>query len=125
MKKYKHSTANYPESFLGTVISPHKMCLQFLDVVTKLRVAYHDTSDLIKLPCENMAMPVVGQGVAIYSLNIACPMPLLEKLQQELVTSYGAYLQMHSEYYKRTYGKDFSRFLIETRDNLDELIKTL
>lgn len=125
MKKYKHSVANYPESFFGTVVSPHKICLQFQEVVIKLRVAFHDESDLIKLPSEEMAMPVIGQGVAIDILAVGCPMPVLEKLQQDLVTSYGAYAQMHSEYYKKTYGKDFKDFLVQTTSNLNEIIKTI
>ena len=121
MKIYKHSFANYPKDFLGTVVSPHKICLQFQDVRTTLRVAYRDESDLIKLPDTSKALPVVSSGVGIDILAVGCEMPVLERLQDELIKAYKVYSNQHSVYYNKHYGKDFKDFIQETISKLKEV----
>ena len=121
MITYKHSFANYPKKFLGTVVSPHKICLQFQDVRTTLRVAYRDESDLIKLPSTDPALPVVPSGVGIDILAVGCEMPVLEQLQSALIKAYKIYKEQHNDYYIKHYGKHFYEFIQETINKLKEV----
>lgn len=121
-KVYRHSFAMYPGSFKGFVVSPHKICLQWSTVQAKLRVAYRDTSDLIKLPDTNKALPVISSGVGIDTLAVGCEMPVIEQLQNQLITAYAEYWDKHSEYYNKEYGKGFSIFLRETINKLEKIL---
>lgn len=118
---YPHSLSNYPKGFHGYVVSPHKICIQFKDVNTKLRVAYRDTSDLVKLPTTEKAMPITPNGVGIDILAIGCEMPTIEDLQGRLISAYEEYYIKHSEYYRKTYNKNFSDFIGTAKLNLEIL----
>lgn len=107
MKRYKHSFANYPSTFLGYVVSPHKICIQFQGVKTTLRNVPNETSDLIKLPDLSIALPVVSQGVGIDILAVGCTFPVLEELQMSLIDSYKEYYLKYKDDYKRLYDRDF------------------
>ncbi len=121
MKTYKHSFANYPKGFEGTVISSHKICLQFKDVEVDLRIAYKDTSDLIKLPDTKHALPVVSDGVNIHILAVGCEWPVLEQLQDQLIESYIKYAKIHKGAYKRLYDKEFKDFVSKLKVEVDKL----
>lgn len=122
MKTYKHSLANYPKNFHGYVVSPHKICIQFKDVGTKLRVAFKNTSDLIKLPSTEVALPIVTKGVGIDILAVGCEFPVLEDLQMKLLDAYKEYYMKHKDDYKRLYGKSFKDFLYATQLKLSYLL---
>ncbi len=122
MITYRHSFANYPKSFKGFVVSPHKICLQWSTVQTKLRIAYRDDSDLLKLPTTERALPVVPNGVGIDTLAVGCEMPIIEELQDQLIKAYAEYWEKHSEYYSNKYGKGFSLFLLNTIKKLEGIL---
>lgn len=107
MKKYKHSLANYPKDFLGYVVSPHKICIQFQDVRTTLRAVPNQHEDLTKLPTGDKALPIIPTGVGINVLAVGCEFPVLEKLQMDLISAYKEYYSKYKEDYRRLYGKDF------------------
>lgn len=116
----KHSLANYPLKFLGYVISPTKICLQFEEVTTKLR--FKQGADYIKLPSTAKALAIEPTGTSVDILAVGCQMPVLKDMQHQLIHSYRTYLHEHSATYYQTYGADFMEFLIEIREGLDEII---
>lgn len=125
MKKYNHSFANYPKSFKGCVVSPYKICMQFSDPQIKLRVADRDTSDLIKLPSTEFALPVSTSGVDIETTAVGCVMPVLEGAQFGLLEAYLKYGRLHSDEYKKRTDNNFLDFLLKMRVELDRVITIL
>jgi len=119
----KHSLANYPQKFLGCVVSPTKICLQFEEVLVKLRLK--QGADYIKLPDTSRALPIAHTGTGVDITAVGCQMPVLEDLQANLIKAYVTYGQLHTATYEQQYGKDFMSFLLQTRKNLDDAITAL
>ena len=82
----KHSIANYPESFLGCVVSPTKICVQYKEVESKLR--YVEGGEYIKLPNTSKALPISVHGTEVDILAVGCQMPVLEDIQFGLIEAY-------------------------------------
>lgn len=119
----KHSLANYPKNFLGCVVSPTKICLQFEDVQVKLRVK--EGAEYIKLPDTSKALPIPHTGTEVDITAVGCQMPVLEELQSALIEAYIKYGQLHWETYEQTYGGQFIDFLKRTRASIDNAISKL
>lgn len=125
MKKYKHSLANYPQRYIGLVVSPHKICLQFEEVVVKTRIAYHDTSDLLELRGMNPSMPIPTTGAEIHILAIGTPIQEIIELQRSLISAYKEYYNTHKDYFFKHYEKDFKEELLALREQLDNVLKDM
>lgn len=120
----KHSIANYPKAFLGCVVSPTKICLQFEEVESKLR--YKEGGTYVKLHDTSKALPISVLGTKIDILAVGCQMPELEALQSALIEAYIKYGRLHNETYHNTYfGKEFLDFLKETQLSLGLAIELL
>jgi hypothetical protein len=113
----KHSLANYPLSFKGTVISPTKICLQFQDVQVKFRKNLN-SSEYLKMPNGDVSIPIATTGTEVATCNMGCQMPVLEDLQFALINSYVSYAKYNSEVYKEHYGKEFIDFLLQVQAEL-------
>lgn len=109
--KYNHSFANYPTDFKGCVVSPTKICLQFLNPQIKLRVDPETRDELPKMPDTNRYLCVPENGVDINTTAVGCQMPIVEKYQFELLDAYKKYYRLYSNTYKETYKKDFIDFI--------------
>ena len=83
----KHSVANYPRGFIGYVVSPIKICIQFENVQSKLR--FKQGADYIKLPDTNKALPITTTGTEIDILAVAGVTPGLATivLKESLIGS--------------------------------------
>ena len=120
----KHSIANYPLGFVGCVVSPTKICLQFSDVTCKLRVK--EGAAYVKLPNTSKALPIAHTGTEVDVVAVGCQMPELEALQGALIEAYIKYGRLHKETYHNTYsGKEFLDFLKETHLSLGLAIELL
>lgn len=116
MTEYKHSIANYPHKYLGSVVSPRKICLQFKTVLTKCRVAYKNTSDLLKRPDGRIAIPITTDGDYVDIVANGVPIAEIVELQKDLLNAYKIYIKQYSDYYKEDTGKVF-------KDEIDSLLK--
>jgi hypothetical protein len=119
----KHSLANYPSQFLGCVISPTKICLQFEEVTAKLR--FKEGASYVKLPSTHKALPISVSGTAVDILAVGCQMPVIEDLQAALLSAYVVYGLQHLAAYEAAYNKEFIEFLMHTRKGLDDAIQKL
>jgi hypothetical protein len=121
MTEYKHSIAHYPHKYLGSVVSPRKICLQFKKVLSKCRVAYRDESDLLKRPDGRIALPLTVEGDYVDIVANGVPIAEIVELQKDLLKSYKLYIKQYADYYKEDTGKVF-KDEIETllRDYLNE-----
>lgn len=120
----KHSIANYPKGFLGCVVSPTKICLQFEDVQSKLRVK--EGADYVKLPDTSKALPISHLGTDVDILAVGCQMPVLEDAQFRLIEAYDKYGKLYSDVYAETYeGKQFIDYLKRVSSALNNVITKL
>lgn len=119
----KHSLANYPKNFLGYVISPTKICIQFAEVDTKLR--FKEGGEYIKLPSTEKALPISPKGTPVEIVAVGCQMPVLEDLQNHLLNAYLQYGKLHSQIYKDVYQKEFLDFLCLMSSRLNTIIQEL
>lgn len=125
MRTFKHSVANYPDSFLGIVVRPHNMCIQFRGVTSKLRVAHFDESDLVKCLNNIKVLPLSTEGIKIDISGMGTPIPLIEELQEGLIEAYLKYYKENEKYYRKTYNKDFLSFLLRQRASLTRVITVI
>lgn len=119
----KHSLANYPKQFLGCVVSPTKICLQFEDVQVKLR--FKEGAQYVKMLDTSKALPISTLGTDVELTSVGCQMPVIEDLQLQLIEAYAKYALNHSATYSAEYNKQFLDFLIETRERIDNAISKL
>ena len=117
-----HALAHYPKDFKGCVVSPTKICLQFLDPQVKLRVNSEGRSFLPKLPDTQRYLPIPEQGTDVALTAVGCQLPVVEKYQLALIDAYLQYAQQHSSVYRETYGKEFKDFLLLLLDRLKAVI---
>lgn len=122
MKKYNHSFANYPTGFKGCVVSPTKICLQFLNPEIKLRVNPNERHLLPKQTDNDVYLPVPEHGIQIEVTAVGCQMPVVEEYQKELIEAYKKYYRTYAQTYKDTYNKNFKDFLLQIRAKLTILI---
>ena len=118
-----HSLAQYPTGFVGCIVSPTKICMQYGPLEAKLR--YKEGAEYIKLPSTAKALPISVTGTHLAVSAIGCQMPVLEDAQRALYQAFLVYGQSHAEVYRKTYGKEFMDTLIELRTCLDETINSL
>lgn len=123
--KTLHSLANYPTTFKGTVISPTKICMQFSDVEVKLRKNLESTEGLLKQIDNILALPIRVTGSPVAGVAVGCQLPVLEALQQALIDAYVHYGNLHSDRYRKEYGKEFMDFLLNTQTQLNTAIDKL
>lgn len=123
--KYQHNLASYPKTWIGTMISPTKICLQWSQPLVKLRVFNNETKDLIKLPNTDKAATIPTQGCEFNILAVGCQLPVIEDLQMTLLDSYRQYYTQHRVTYSETYNKDFKDFLINLKTTLTTIIQDL
>jgi len=119
----KHSLANYPTQFLGCVVSPNKICMQFSDVQSKLR--FKQGAHYIKLPDTSKALPITPTGTDVDLLAVGCVMPVLEQTQLNLIQAYLEYGIKHSDSYRDKYSSEFLGFLIRVHKELEDVISAL
>jgi len=117
----KHSLANYPKEFLGYVISPTKICIQFSEVSTKLR--FKEGGQYIKLLDTSKALPIKTTSTEIDILAVGCQMPVLENLQMSLIKAYKEYKIRHEKEYKEKYNKEFKDFLLKIKMEIEDALK--
>ena len=120
--KYNYAFANYPLGFRGCVISPTKICMQFADPMVKLRLLGQPGDDL---PGKYKYLPVGTGGVNILTTAVGCQMPVLEKVQLELISAYNTYYMCHKDCYKNTYGKNFIDFIRKLKTEINNLSDVL
>ncbi len=118
-----HKLANYPTGFGGTVVSPTKICIQYTNVQTKLRINKASGVLLMKTPDSHKALGIRDDGTDIGVLAVGCQLPVLEEVQLGLIAAYKTYANTHSDTYRDHYGKDFLDFLLRMREELDKTIK--
>ncbi|MBA4259163.1 MAG: hypothetical protein C0446_08360 [Chitinophaga sp.] len=116
----KHSVANYPSYFLGYVVSPLKICMQFKEVESKLR--FKNGAEYIKLSNTDKVLPIKTTGTPIDILAIGCIMPVLEETQLNLIEAYKEYYTKHSDIYEQTYKRSFKMFLEILKNRIDNLL---
>ena len=119
----KHSLANYPKKFLGCVVSPTKICMQFAEVTSKLR--FKEGADYIKSPYTIKALPIKVTGTDIDILAVGAQLPEIEELQLSLTKAYLEYSKVHSQRYKQEYNKEFIDFILKIHTEIGEVIKEL
>lgn len=117
----KNAIAAYPLEFRGTVISPTKICMQFNEVTSKLRVLTNDQYTPLNDGTYNFI--IKNTGTLIDVLSVGCQMPVIEMIQTALIQAYENYLRDHSERYREEYGKEFIEFLKQTQNQLNNLLK--
>ena len=122
MTKHLHNLANYPTSFKGTVVSPTKICMQFGDVQVKLR-RNEQSSEYLKMPNGDIAMPIATTGTDIGISAMGCQMPVLEEAQFGLINAYMTYGKYNSEIYRQKYDKEFIDFLLNVQIELTKAIQ--
>ena len=120
MSDIKNSLANYPKKFLGYVVSPLKICLQFEEVESKLR--FKQGAEYIKLPTTEKAMVIKPTGSPLDILSVGCPIEVLLEAQTALVEAYREYMNKHGEEFKEKTGRNFKDELRKINKSLDELI---
>jgi len=125
MKKYPYGFANYPKKFKGCVISPAKICLQYLDVDIKLRPLEQSLEGLSKSPEGGVYVPITQSGNNIDTLAVGNYMHVLEVMQRELIEAYKTYYEKYSEEYRIAYDKDFRDYLTEIHVRLGEILTTI
>lgn len=116
----KHSLANYPKKFLGCVVSPTKICLQFEGVQSKLR--FKQGAHYVKLHDTTKALPISISGTDVDIVAVGCQMPVIEELQGYLIQAYRNYASLYSAVYREQYGKDFLAFLLTSIKELEDVI---
>jgi len=109
----KHSLANYPTHFLGTVVSENKICLQFENVQSKLR--FRQGAEYIKLPDTHKALPISTQGTPIDILAVGCQLPTLFDAHLALIEAY-------KEHHERFNDPRTLNFLLELKGAVDNAI---
>lgn len=120
----RHSIAQYPTSFKGTVVSPTKICLQFEDVEAKLR--FMEGAEYMKLPDTYKALPISVNGTSVDVSAVGCQMPTIEVLQAELLQAYLKYGRLYSQTYEEVYeGRKFIDFIERTVVELTRISKVL
>jgi len=115
----KHSLANYPKQFLGCVVSPTKICLQFEEVDTKLR--FKEGAEYIKLPSTHKAIAISPLGTDIDLLSVGCQMPVLEEALLSAVNALSIYKERHADTYLETYEKPLEDFLFLLKESVNKL----
>lgn len=119
----KHSVANYPKECLGCVVSPTKICIQFSEVMSKLR--FKEGAEYVKLPSTHKALPISTDGTDVDILAVGCQMPVIEALQSALIEAYVKYGNEHGEAYKAVYGTDFKLFLLDTIQEMIDAVNQI
>ena len=114
--------AQYPGDFRECMVTKDKICMQFNEVPTKLRLLGHDAKQLPKGVGSQPYVPLTPEPKSFGISAVGCYMPVLESTQEGLVTAYKEYLERFSEEYKLKYNKDFKEFLIKTRDSINEIL---
>lgn len=117
----KNAIAAYPSEFKGTVISPTKICIQFIDVVSKLRVLTNEQYTPLHDGTYNFIIKNTDTPIDV--LSVGCQMPVIETLQKALIEAYKIYLKDHSAKYREEYGKEFTEFLKQAQNQFNNLLK--
>lgn len=117
----KYNLANYPNEFKGCVISPTKICLQYKNVQTKLRLMTEHMNYLPKdTSCERY-LPIYANGTDIDILSVGCQLPIVENMTLGLIDAYKTYYYKHELDYATFYGRPLKDFIIKLKTQVDDL----
>ena len=119
--KYEFGIASYPTGFIGYVVSPTKICLQYSGVDVKFRPLGKPT-DMLRKGSNGVYLPIEVSPNTIEVLATGSQMPVLEEMHLGLLDGYKEYIGKHLETYKSTYNKDFKDHLNKLKEKLDVLL---
>lgn len=119
--KYEFGIASYPTGFIGCVVSPTKICLQYSGVDVKFRPLGKSTDNLPK-GSAGRYLPITVSPNTIETLATGSQMPVLEQMHLGLLDAYEEYIKTHYETYSRTYDKKFVDHLKQVQIKVNRLV---
>ena len=121
----KHSLANYPTRFKGFVVREDNICIQFEDVLSKLKKNLKTDDETINLPTRERAVVIPPSGFRFNTLAVRTNIEVLEEMQLELIDAYKTFYRQSRKHYTLKTKKDFTRFLERVKIKLEVLLSEI
>lgn len=113
---FDHGIAAYPTKWRDFLVSQEKICIQFSDLQAKTRInKCHE--DQLQKTVGGWQMPIRHDGTDINFLAVGVPIGIHKIMQLELLKAYEDHISK--------YGNELKDFLIEYRDQLDQLLRRI